>query len=206
MLQSQGVLSLYSTGKTIGLVVDSGKEQTRITPVFEGYKIENAMKRMQIGGRDLTNYLLDIHQSLPIQMNLQNLIDTVNQVKEKWWYVAQNFDDEWKKLEDWEISYGLPDGTVVDIGTSWIKWPEILFNSNIINIKYKGVHELIIESIKEWDKETQTNLFRNIVLAGGCAGFEGIKERLWKEVKEGTSNLYQNKIYLNFTKINTFHN
>ena len=55
-------------------------------------------------------------------------------------------------------------------------------------MKYDGIHKHILNSTHEWDLETQINLLRNIVLVGGSLGFEGFKERLFKEIKDAISN------------------
>lgn len=55
--QQQAVLSLYARGHTTGLVLDCGDGCCHCTPVFEGYAINNAIQRIDIGGRDVTKHL-----------------------------------------------------------------------------------------------------------------------------------------------------
>ena len=38
-----GVCALYASGRTTGLVLDSGADVTHTVPVFEGFAIENAI-------------------------------------------------------------------------------------------------------------------------------------------------------------------
>lgn len=53
----QAVMSLYSAGRTTGLVVDAGDGVSHTVPVFEGFTISHAVEKMDIAGRVLTNYL-----------------------------------------------------------------------------------------------------------------------------------------------------
>jgi actin beta/gamma 1 len=53
----QAVMSLYSAGRTTGLVVDSGDGVTHTVPVFEGFSIPSAVEKMEIAGRVLTDHM-----------------------------------------------------------------------------------------------------------------------------------------------------
>jgi actin-related protein len=56
----QAVLSLYSNGRTTGMVTDSGDGVTHTVPVYEGFSIPHAVKKNYIAGRAITSHLVNL--------------------------------------------------------------------------------------------------------------------------------------------------
>lgn len=58
--QVTSVMALYSTGKTTGLVLESGEGVTHSVPIYEGFAIPYATIKLDIGGDYLTKYLWEL--------------------------------------------------------------------------------------------------------------------------------------------------
>nr|GEY27472.1 actin [Tanacetum cinerariifolium] len=53
----QSVLSLYANGRTTGIVVESGDGISDVVPIYEGCAIFNAVRRLKLAYRDITEYM-----------------------------------------------------------------------------------------------------------------------------------------------------
>ena len=51
------VCALYAFGKTTGIVLDAGHTVTHSVPIYEGFALPHGILKMDIGGRDLTDFL-----------------------------------------------------------------------------------------------------------------------------------------------------
>jgi actin-related protein 6 len=71
------------------LLIDSGYSHTTITPLLHGRPIQNAVRRLDVGGKLLTNHLTRL-LSLR-QYDMRNDTYLVNEIKEACCYVSRDF-------------------------------------------------------------------------------------------------------------------
>jgi len=181
----QAVLSLYASGRTTGIVLDSGDGVTHTVPIYEGYNLPHAIMRIDLAGRDMTDYLVKLLSEVGQSFASSAEREIVRDIKEKLCYVALDFEAEMKTYAEssaMDKTYELPDGNTVTVGNQRFRCPEALFQPMKLGKEFAGVHELTFQSIMKCDVDVRKDLYGNIVLSGGTTMFPGIAERLNKEV------------------------
>uniref|UniRef100_A0A1A8N6Q1 Actin-related protein 6 n=1 Tax=Nothobranchius rachovii TaxID=451742 RepID=A0A1A8N6Q1_9TELE len=193
------------------LVVDSGFSFTHIVPYCRSKKLKEGIRRINVGGKLLTNHLKEIISYR--QLHVMDETHVINQVKEDVCYVSQQFYKDMEialsKGEDNSIvrDYVLPDFSsikkgfckpreemvlsgkyktgeqILRLANERFAVPEMLFHPSDIGIQEMGLPEAIVHSVQSLPEEMQPHFYQNIILTGGNTLFPGFRERLEAELR-----------------------
>jgi actin-related protein 2 len=183
----QAVLALYAQGLTSGVVVDSGDGVTHIVPVYAGFALPHLTARLDVAGRDVTQYLIKLLLMRGYAFNRTADFETVREIKEKLCYVSYDLDLDQKLAEETTVlveSYTLPDGRTIKVGPERFQAAECLFQPHLVDREQGGMAEMLFQTIQNAAVDTRAELYKHIVLSGGSSMYPGLPSRLEKEMKQ----------------------
>lgn len=175
------VLSLFSTGLTRGLVVESGEGLTQAVPVFEGFAIPHAIFKMEVAGQEITS---EVQRMMVKQLgaDLAGNARNMQSLKEKVCCVALSAHHAARGVEEADEesrSFELPDGNIIQVprevrlGAAEVLWTQP-----------QSMQKICMDAISTCDLDFRQDLVRSIVVAGGTSLLPGLSQRLRSEMVE----------------------
>jgi actin-related protein 6 len=204
-----------STAGNTALIMDSGFSFTHAVPVIDGWERTSASRRLNLGGKALTNHLKEVVSFR--SWNMMEETAVVNAVKERTCYVATRFEEELKAAKSttniaMKCDYILPDLSragsdplghvrrddeevdgseqILAVNNERISVPELLFRPPDIGIPQGSVAEIIVQAVEGSPAVSRADLYANIVLVGGNCRFDGFRRRLCAELRPLVSENY----------------
>lgn len=179
-VENQSVLSVFSCGRTSGLVVESGAGCSYATPVHEGFYLPSNTCRVDYGGRSLDRYLRTLLRESGTQIAEDD--DAVTEdIKSKCCYVTPDLEEELRGSGG-SVEHVLPDGRRVSLGRERFLCPEALLRPGALGSRDPGLQTLVMNSLNMCDVSLKALLRANVLLCGGSTLFRGFPERMQREL------------------------
>ena len=157
-VQIQAVLSLYSTGSTTGIVLDSGDGVSHTVPIYEGYNLPHAIIRIDMAPLDLTESSIKLLTEHSYTFHTTAEREIAPYINEKVCYVTLDYAAEMEKdnsSSEIERTNEMPDGQILTIGNEHFRCPEALlppgFIGGLILASLNTFHQMWIE-MDEYDQ------------------------------------------------------
>ena len=179
-IANSSMLGLFSYGKTSGIVLDSGFNITSTVPIYEGFPLQYASMKINIGGEDLSLKLLDL-----IKNKIDNSYKLIkgrllaDDIKEQNGYISLNNEEEGQE----EVSYNLPDGKELKLGSELFKPNDILFNPGENN-ELIGISKMVVDSLQLCDEDVKSDINESVCLIGGNTLLKNFPEKLRMELSD----------------------
>ncbi|KNC54693.1 actin family protein [Thecamonas trahens ATCC 50062] len=200
------------TGEPGCLVLDAGFSFTHALPFFGGTPVTSAVRRLDLGGKALSNHLAALLSYRTVDLRRDPML--VTHIKETCCTVASDYLSVVKGLSgDGPASPGelrnsltarylLPNYTTVREGRMLadseddpenmqvlrfalerLSVPELLFHPSDAGLDECGVHELIADAVAATPQLMRIPLYNNIIAVGGSTLFPGFLPRLEADLR-----------------------
>ena len=166
------MLTLYSGGFQTGLVIEIGDSLTRIVPIYEGYKLDHAIRILDIGGRTLTRYMEKILGEIGFSADSSIRRELVRALKEKACFVSLDYKQDVNRKEQYEKQYSLPDGSTISLNKERFEVPELLFNPSI-DLEEVSLPKAIMDVIEQCDLVVRNSPDIVLIADSNCIPHKG---------------------------------
>jgi len=181
-IAEQATLALYASGRTTGVVLDSGHGVTHCVPIFEGFDLPEAVVRLPVAGLNITRHLIRMLKRSGVHFHRGAELAIVQDIKEK--VCSVRIKEVNRRQTEEPMIFQLPDGKKIKIGkTTREGASEVLFNPASIGLEFGGIHECVADAIEKTELDGRRTLWSSIVLAGGSTMLKGFGGRLLSELE-----------------------
>ncbi len=169
----------FSVGFTTGLSIEMGAGITTITPVMDGRIYAPSIRRLNLAGMDVEEYL----GKLLTQYGIFKKKEIITEIKEKALQITLDPDTASRQAEN-EQDFVLPDGEIMKINP-YIAClaPEILFSPQLDGVISESLPQAVISSLQSIDPGYLRILLGHIIISGGTSYITGLKARLLQELE-----------------------
>lgn len=203
LLASQGILSLYSTGATTGVILDCGEGTTQITPIYEGFSITQAITSMNLAGKDLTEHLVRLLMRSGHSISSSHDMELARTIKEQKCYVSPaKIDMNSPSERALPETFTMPDGRIIPLSNERYLASEILFTPDRLGLELPGISQLLINSVQSTSIDLRKNLYSKIYVTGGTSLMTGFGQRLLGDIKKASPKDVKVKMTLANNRIN----
>ena len=179
------LLELLSYGKVSCIVVDSGFNFTSSVPIYEGFPLQYASRKINLGGLDLSLKLLElIKDKVELSYKLIKGRLLADNIKEKKGYISINNNEKQEEEKQDENKYTLPNGKDLKLGIEIFKTNNILFNPPEENKDLIGVPKMVEDSLNKCDDDVRSDINESICLIGGTTLMKNFPEKLRMELSD----------------------
>ena len=200
------------------LVIDSGFSYSHVVPFYDGKICTSAVKRLNVGGKVLTNFLKEVISYR--HWNMMEETQLINHIKEKLCYVSYDLRKDLEQLKnpnnDIVAQYVLPDyqtnqwgyikgeetenmgaveTQILKLGNERVLIPEILFQPSDIGLEQCGIAETVVESLKCVPSQLTGIFLGNMMTMGGNTMFKGFSERFTSDLQKMVSSDHKLSVF-----------
>ncbi|BDA44347.1 Actin-related protein 6 [Coccomyxa sp. Obi] len=193
----------------VGVVVDAGFSFTHAVPLCDGRVLWPSVRRINLGGKPLTNYLKELVSYRSINMMEETYL--VEHIKDAVCFVSADLkaDLAAARAGTHKLEYVLPDGVneqlghvrqpqprergklsdksnreqVLMLNNERFMVPEVLFQPSDIGLQQAGLAQTIVDAVEAAHPDLHPLLYSNVICTGGSAKCPGFSERLYNELR-----------------------
>ncbi|KAK2948946.1 putative Actin [Blattamonas nauphoetae] len=182
---SSALCSLYASGVTTGIVVDSGDGCTTVTPIIQNRILTHSIQRSEYGGRDITSRLRHLLRLEGHSFTSSSEFEVVREIKEELCFISSDIQADRGKqhTNSFAATFTLPDKSEITLNGERFQAPELLFDPSLVGSEEAGVDEMFENALSLSDVDCRPVLCQTISLSGGSTLFPGFPQRFLNNIR-----------------------